>query len=195
MNMKKIFTFVIILFITIIPVFSAPELRGYDEFDLPTGTFIPVISLQEFSTAYNDETDVLQFIATNDIFMFEHIILPKGTKFTGYIEKKNEPIKGTHASMKIFLNRIQLPDGYELPCKGYLYNANNNTFGGGLTDPETYIKMPHYVRAFSHHFMGSGQYRPGPTRKMGEHITIASGADLLVVLTAPLHITHLPIND
>lgn len=193
--MKKIFTIIIILLLATFPVLATPELKGYNEFDIPTGTFIPVISLQEISTAYNDETDTLHFISTNDIFMFEHLVLPKGSKLIGSIEKKNEPIRGTHASMKIFINKMYMPDGFELPLKGYLYTSNNNVFGGGMTDPESYVKRPHYVRAIGHHFMGAGQYRPGPVRKMGEHFSIASGTDLLVVLVAPLHMTHLPTSD
>lgn len=192
--MKKLITLILSIFL-ILPGFSAPEIKGYNEFDIPTGTFIPIISLQEFSTAYNDETDVLKFISTNDIFLFEHIIIPKGTKFTGYIEKKHEPIIGTHASMKIFVNKMYLPDGYEIALKGYIYNSNDNTFGGGITDPESYIKVPHYQRGIARHFKGVIQYRPGATRKMGEHITIASGTDLLIVLTAPIHMTHLPAKD
>ena len=193
--MKKILTFIIILTFTLLPAISEPVIKDYDEFDIPTGSFIPVINLQEFSTAYNDETDTLKFVSTNDIYMYEHKILPSGTKFSGYIEKKNEPIIGTHASMKIFINSMELPDGFKLPIKGYLYTANNNIFGGGLTEPETYIKVRHYHRGIVRHFMGVIQFRPGPTRKMGEHITIASGADLLIVLVAPIHMTHLPLDN
>ena len=195
MIIKKFLTLVITFIFTILVVNSAPEIKSYSEFDIPTGTFIPVISLQEFSTAYNDETDVLKFVATNDIFMYEHKILPKGAILTGYIEKKNEPIIGTNAAMKVFINKMVLPDGFELPLKGYLYTSNNNTFGGEITEPEEYIKVPHYHRGITHNFMGVMQYRPGAKRKMGEHITIASGADLLVVLVAPIHMTHLPIED
>ncbi len=195
MIMKKLFTFFIIFIFTLAAVHAEPDIKGYDEFDIPTGSFIPVINLQEFSTAYNDETDTLHFVSTNDIYLYEHKIIPSGTKFSGYIEKKNEPIIGTHAAMKIFINSMELPDGYKLPIKGYLYTANDNTFGGGITEPETYIKVPHYHRGIVRNFMGVIQFRPGPTRKMGEHITIASGADLLIVLVAPIHMTHLPLED
>ncbi len=193
--MKKLLTFVILSIFIFLPAIAEPEIKGYDEFDIPAGSFIPVINLQEFSTAYNDETDTLNFISTNDIYLYEHKIIPSGTKFSGYIEKKNEPIIGTHASMKIFINSMVMPDGFKLPIKGYLYTANDNLFGGGITEPESYVKVPHYQRGIVRHFMGVLQYRPGPTRKMGEHITIASGADLLIVLVAPVHMTHLPLED
>lgn len=195
MRLKKLLIIILFFILTLIPTINAMEIKGYDEFEIPSGTLIPVISLQEFSTAYNDETDILHFVATNDIFMFEHRVLPKGARLTGYIEKKNEPIIGTNATMKIFINKMVLPDGFEIPLKGYIYHANNNTFGGELTEPESYVKVPHYDKAHVHNFMGVIQFRPGATRKMGEHITIASGADLLVVLVAPIQMTHMPIED
>ena len=102
------------------------ELRGYDEFDIPAGTHIPVISLQEFSTAYCEEGDSVSFITTSDIFLYDKNIIPEGSKLTGYIDKKNEPIIGTDAAMKVFVNKMYLPDGYEIPIKAYIYSANNN---------------------------------------------------------------------
>ena len=49
--MKKFLTLIFTLLCS--AVFAAEvNLREYDEFDIPAGTHIPVISLQEFSTAY-----------------------------------------------------------------------------------------------------------------------------------------------
>jgi len=42
--------------------------------------------------------------------------------------------------------------------------------------------------------LGVLQYVPGRVRKMGEHLVIASGAELIVVLSAPAWITHTLIN-
>ena len=67
--MRVLFT---ILLCFLISVASASELtlRDYDEFDIPTGTHIPVISLQEFSTAYCEEGDRVNFEATSDIYLY-----------------------------------------------------------------------------------------------------------------------------
>ncbi len=170
------------------------ELRGYDEFDIPAGTHIPVISLQEFSTAYCEEGDSVSFITTSDIFLYDKNIIPEGSKLTGYIDKKNEPIIGTDAAMKVFVNKMYLPDGYEIPIKAYIYTANNNVIGGGLTAPAKYIRIPHYQRWAMFRAMGTLQCVPGGERKMGEHVTIASGANLIVVLVEPIHMTHTLIN-
>lgn len=173
---------------------SELTLRDYDEYQIPKGYFLPIISLQEFSTAYTEESEILKFIVTNDIYMFDKKIIPQGTKLHGYIEKKNEPIKGTNASMKVFLNKMYLSDGFEIPIKAYIYSSNDNKIGGELTEPLTYNRIPHYQRWSMHKAMGVVQCVPGAERRMGEHITISSGANLTVVLTEPINMTHIVIN-
>ena len=120
------------------------KLRDYHEYTIPAGYHIPIMSLQEFSTAYTEESEPLKFVTTNDIYVFDKNIIPQGSKLTGFIEKKNEPIRGTNAAMKVFINKLYLPDGFEIPIKAYIYTANNNKIGGELTQPETYNKIPHY---------------------------------------------------
>lgn len=187
----------IILFISLLIGFcfaAEPVLRDYDEYKIPAGYHIPIMSLQEFSTAYTEEGELLNFVTTNDIYIFDKNIIPQGTKLTGYIEKKNEPIRGTNAAMKVFINKMYLPDGFEIPIKAYIYSANDNTIGGELTPPLTYNKIPHYQRWSMFRAMGVLQYVPGDQRKMGEHVTISSGANLTMVLAAPINMTHTVIN-
>ena len=182
------------LFIVSISVASEVQLRDYDEFDIPEGIHIPVISLQEFSTAYCEEGDEVNFKVTSDIFLYNKNVIPEGTRISGYIDKKNEPIIGTHAAMKVFVNKMYLPDGYIVPIKGYIYTSNNNLIGGGLTEPAEYIKKPHYQRWVMFRATSVTQCVPGARRKMGEHLTISSGANLIIVLVAPIHLTHTVIN-
>ena len=191
--MRVLFTVLIIMFMSICNA-SEVQLRDYDEYDVPMGTHIPVISLQEFSTAYCEEGDEVEFKTTSDIFLYNKNIIPEGTLLKGYIDSKHEPIIGTHASMKVFVNKMILPDGYEVPIKSYIYTSNNNLIGGGITAPNKYIKMPHYQRWVMFRAYSVTQYVPGAQRKMGEHITISSGANLIVVLTAPIHLTHTVIK-
>jgi len=166
-------------------------LRGYDGVELPAGTFIQVINLQEFSTKYCDESTRVSFAATNDTFMQEMKLIPKGTIFHGFIEKMNEPIVGTHASMVVKITKMELPDGFVIPMKGYIYTKNKNLIGGGITDPAVWHKQPHFQQGLG---IGTIKYVPGVERKMGEHLTIAAGADLMIVLTSPAWITHTLTN-
>lgn len=163
------------------------ELRDYEGIEIPKGSFIQVISTQEISTAYCDTNTAVRFIATNDLYLHEINIVPRNTEFYGYIEKINEPVVGTNSSMVIKINKLKLPDGFEIPMHAYIYTANGNLIGGELTPPATYDKMPHYQKGF---YMGTLQSVPGATRMMGVHTVIASGADLIIILAKPLYITH-----
>lgn len=174
---------------------SETQLRDYSEFDIPAGFHLPVISLQEFSTAYCEEGDKVTFKTTSDIYLYNKNVIPQGTVLTGYIDQKHEPIVGTHASMKVFVNKMYLPDGYEIPIKSFIYTANNNLIGGELTEPANYIKIPHYQRWVMFRAFSTTQCVPGKQRKMGEHVTISAGANLMVVLVAPIHLTHTMLPD
>ena len=162
------------------------DLRDYDGIMLAKGTFIPVISTQEISTASFDEGSSVKFISTSDLYLYETNVIPQNTIFSGYIEKLNEPVVGTNASMVIKVTKLTLPDGVEMPLRGYIYTAGSTLVGGELTAPESYEKKASYRQGFRT-MVG---YVPGPSRKMGEHKVIASGADLLIIIVSPLYITH-----
>ena len=118
--------------------------------------------------------------------------VPKGTIILGEIEKVNEPIVGTHASMVVKLTKMQLPDGFEIPIKGYIYSGKPGyVLGGNVTEPESYKKLPHYQEGL---YKGTLRWIPGPTLKMGEHLTIAAGAELVMVFDKPAYITHTLTN-
>ena len=126
--------------------------------------------------------------------MFDKKVIPQGSRLSGYIEKKNEPVKGTNASMTVFVNKLYLTDGFEVPIKAYINTENGNKIGGELTQPLTYNRIPHYQRWTMFRAMGVLQCVPGAERRMGEHITISSGANLTIVLVAPINMTHTVIN-
>lgn len=190
---KKIIA-ILLAFIIYSSFASEPQLRDYDEYQIPAGYFIPIMSLQEFSTAYTEEGEQLNFITTNDIYLFNKNVIPQGTKLTGYIEKKNEPIRGTNAAMKVMINKMYLSDGYEIPIKAYINTSNDNKIGGELTEPETYNKVPHFQRWTMFRAFGVLQYVPGDKRRMGEHVTISSGANMVMVLIEPINMSHAVIN-
>jgi len=173
-------------------------MRDYDSIELVTGTFIPVMNTQDISTQYCPEGYKVKFIVSNDMFLHETNIIPKGSEFYGYIEQIHEPVVGTHASMKIKITKLVLADRFEIPIKGYIYTSNNNLIGGGITEPAEYIKMPHWQQRFQGNFWTRRgptlQIRPGATRRMGEHTRINAGEETLIILTAPAWITHTLTN-
>ena len=170
------------------------NMRGYDEITLPQGTFIPVLNTQEISTETCPEGYKVKFIATNDLFMYETNIIPRDTEFYGYIEKINEPVVGTNASMKIKITKLVMKDGFEIPIKGYIYTSNGNVIGGELTPPSEWVKMPHYQSKYQgiswNHRAATLQVLPGGKRSMGQATKIPAGDQQIIILTAPASITH-----
>lgn len=202
--MRKILTSVLIIF-GLMSFSIAEELdnvqlpmRDYDGIELPAGTFIPIINTQEISTEYCPEGYKVKFLSTNDLYLHETNIIPKGTEFDGYIEKINEPVVGTHASMKIKITKMILSDTFEIPIKGYIYTSNDNLIGGGISPPAEYVKVPHFQQIFQGRFWSHRgptlQIRPGGKRLMGEHTCVNAGEEGLIILTAPAYITHTLTN-
>jgi len=167
------------------------DMRGYNAIEIPEGTFIPVMNAQEISTQYCSEGYKVKFLVTNDLYMHDTNIIPQDSVIYGYIEKINDPVIGTNAAMKIKVTKLVYPDGVETPIKGYLYNANNNVFGGGISEPVKYRKMAQ--RQVKVHYT-TLQIKPTYERKMGVHTTIPAGSNEIVVLTAPAEITHTLTN-
>lgn len=168
------------------------ELRSYDVIEVPAGTFIPVVSAQEISTQYCSIGYKVRFTATNDLYMHESNIIPENSEFYGYIEQLHEPVVGTNASMMIKIVKVVLPDGFEMPIKGYIYTQNNNLIGGGVSEPASWVKMPHYQSGIGNNT--TLQIRPGRERKLGTHTVITSGENRIIILTDAAWITHTLTN-
>jgi len=161
-------------------------LRDYNGIEIPKGTLIPVINTEEISTVYYDVNSKVKFISTTDLYLYETTVIPEKTEFYGYIEKINEPVIGTNASMVIKVTKLRLADGFEIPIRGYIYTSNGNLIGGELSAPASFDKKPSNRQGFKP-MVG---YVPGETRKMGSQKVIKSGSDLQIVLVGPLYITH-----
>lgn len=189
--MKKLLISVFLIFMSCFSGLTyAGELRDYHGIELSKGTFIPVINTQEVSTAYCDVGTTIKFITTSDLYLYDTNVIPVNTEFFGYIEKLNEPVVGTNASMIIRISKLKFVDGFELPVKGYITLNGSSLIGGELTPPAAYDKKVSNMQGFKT-MLGAV---PGASRQMGLHKVIASGADLIIVLVEPLYITHTVTN-
>ena len=194
--MKKLLLILVLILIS--PIAQSQDLpnvqlplRDYHGIIVPAGTFVPVMNTQEISTQNCQEGYKVKFIATHDLFLHDTIIIPKDTEFYGYIEKMNDPVVGTNASMKIRISKMTYTDGYELPVKGYLYSANNNLFGGEMSEPVKYKPMAQRQIRIKKTTI---QMVPSYERKMGSHTTIEAGSNEIIILTSPTWITHTLTN-
>lgn len=197
--MKRIWLTFGILALLASPVYAEDEIvpvqidiRTYDGVEVPAGTFIPVESAQEISTQYCQDGYKVRFTSTSDLYMHDTNIIPLNTAFLGYVEGVHDPVVGTNASMKIKITKMVLPDGFEIPIRGYVYTTNNNLIGGELTEPAEWIKIPHYQAKFANNT--TLQIRPGRTRKMGSHTVVTSGENRLIILVDPVEVTHTLTN-
>lgn len=174
------------------------DLRDQAGIELPAGLVIPVLNMQEVSTQTCPEGYKTKFVSTNDIFMGDAKVIPENTEFYGYIEKINKPVIGTNASMKIKITKMILPDGYEQYIKAYIYTANDNLIGGELTPPSDWVKMPHYQDKYQGiawiHRGATLQVRPGGRRSMGVHTSVPAGERELIILVAPINMSHTYID-
>lgn len=177
-----------------VPDITQFDLRDYDGVIVPAGVVIPVINMQEISTQTCPVGYKVKFVATNDLYIDEVNVIPENSEFYGYIEKINEPIVGTNASMKIKITKLILADGFEMPIRGYIYSTNDNLIGGELTAPSEWVKVPHYQDKYQRigwiHRGATLQLRPGGKRSMGVHTKVPTGERQLIILTAPAEITH-----
>ena len=170
------------------------QLRESAGVEIPAGIVVPVINMQEVSTETCPVGYKVKFVSTNDLFIGDIKVIPENTSFYGYIEKINEPIVGTNASMKVKVTKFVFPDGYEQNIKAYVYTSNDNLIGGELTAPAEWVKMPHYQDTFQGiawiHRGATLQMRPGGKRSMGAHTKLPVGERHLIIFLAPSYLTH-----
>lgn len=170
------------------------ELRNQAGVTIPAGIVVPVINMQEISTQTCPVGYKVKFVSTNDLYIGDIKVLPEDTTFYGYIEKINDPIIGTNASMKVKITKFIFPDGYEQNIKAYIYTTNDNLIGGELTAPAEWVRMPHYQDTYQGiawiHRGATLQMRPGGKRSMGEHTKLPVGERHLIIFIAPSELTH-----
>lgn len=170
------------------------DLREQASVEIPAGIVVPVINMQEISTQDCPVGYKVKFVGTNDLYIGDIKVIPEDTTFYGYIEKINDPIVGTNASMKVKITKFVFPDGYEQNIKAYIYTTNNNLIGGELTPPAEWVKMPHYQDTYQGiswiHRGATLQMRPGGKRSMGEHTKLPVGERQLIIFVAPSELSH-----
>ena len=171
------------------------DLREADGIEVAAGIVVSVINMQEISTETCPVGFKTKFVTTNDLYIDDTNVIPENSAFFGYIEKINEPIIGTNASMKVKITKLVFPDNYEMPVRGYLYTKNDNLIGGEMTPPAEWVKVPHYqakLQGISWIHRGATlQLRPGAKRSMGVHTKVPAGEQNLIILTAPTVFTHI----
>lgn len=176
--MKKIFAFI---FISFSMFFSINTANAEDENYVPklrAGTFIRVMTLDEFSTLTADAEDEVKFINVQDMYVYETNAVPEGTIFYGEIEDVREPVIGKDGALKIAINKMITPDKKVYKINAYIYGDEENYIGGRNTAPVYYHKTPHYTQGYRPML----HVIPLNIHEMGKHTVVKPGAELFVIL-------------
>ena len=167
---------IIILFIMLfLPFCSAAE----DELQIiKSGIFVKVISAEEINTLIADKDDVVKFINSQDIYIYETNAIPQNTIFYGVVEEVREPVLGTDASIKICINKMVTPDNKEYEIKGHIYTPNGNYIGGKTTSSMYYHKLYNHSKGFRPML----QVVPLNVYEQGKHTVIRAGNEFFILI-------------
>jgi len=146
---------------------------------LPKGTFLKAVMQREVSTATNKVGDDIRMIASMPTFAADGIVIPEKSVYIGKIIEINQPIEGCNASLRVRIDKIIFPSGDEKTIDGMLWSSNDNLFGGELTQPAYYTKVPHFTFGWKGGclaFQNSGIYQ------VGKPTIIKAGAELIIIL-------------
>ncbi len=145
---------------------------------IKSGAFIKVMVIEEFSTLVSDIEDIVKFINTQDLYIYETKVVPEGTIFYGEIEDILEPVAGSDGALKINIYKMITPDKKVYKIKGHIYSENNNYIGGKETANMYYHKVPHYGSKLKPML----QVAPLNVYEMGQHTVVKPGAELFIIL-------------
>lgn len=115
---KKIFSLFLILLllnITLCPVFSAEDIEKVYENGVVNTEFVTDLNVNEAS-----KKQIVQFISTEDYTDKTGFFIPKGTIFTGRIQKfKKSRWAYRRAKVRIIINEMRYPNGESYKIKAY----------------------------------------------------------------------------
>ena len=159
-------------------VFANATLADDENFQkIRTGTFIKVMTLNEFSTLTADIDDEVKFINTQDMYVYETNAIPEGTIFYGEIEDVREPVEGKDGALKIAIKKMITPDKKVYKLNAHIYNENDNYIGGRHTPSIYYHRTPQYIQGYKPIL----KVAPLNIYEMGKHTVVKPGAELFVI--------------
>ena len=175
--MKKIYYF-LLLSLLIFNGFNIVTAEEETVQKLRAGTFVKVMTLNEFSTLTADAEDEVQFANIQDMYVYETNAIPEGTIFYGEIEDVREPVEGKDGALKISIYKMITPDKKVYKLNAHIYGDEENYIGGRNTEPVYYHKTPHYIQKMKPmlHVIPLNIY------EMGKHTIVKPGAELFIII-------------
>lgn len=112
---------------------SEPDPR-FINYALAPGTAFHVLIQTPISTEVSQAEDPVEAIATQKLYLYEELIIPKNTRFMGKIIRLEAPFEGKDAVLSVIFNEIILENGEKLPIVAHVRTDRaDHTWGGQLT--------------------------------------------------------------
>ena len=146
---------------------------------LAKGSFLRAVMQREVSTATNKLGDEVRMIASSPTFASDGLVVPEKAIYIGKIIEINQPIEGCNGSLRIKIEKIIFPSGDEMNIDAMLFSDRKNLFGGELTPPAYYHKIPHYTFRWGG---GCLAFQDAGIYQFGKPTIIKAGTELLIVL-------------
>jgi hypothetical protein len=176
--MKKYLIIIILSIFTLISNFVSCQADEETTLKVREGTFVKVISRDEFSTLTADVEDEVSFINLQDMYVYETNAIPANTIFYGEIEEVLEPVEGKDGAMKIAINKMITPDKKVYKINAHIYSENDNYIGGKNTGSTYYHKVPHYIQGLQPML----QVAPLNVFDVGKHTIVKPGSEFFIIL-------------
>ncbi len=172
------------LFITGLPshAFSDIEIQDY-EYVLPPGTVVPVLVMDEVTTANAVLGQTVTTMVAQDIYVGTKKVLSRHDRIYGQVREIHPPYQGRNAILRVDFNMLSLGSGVKMPIATQVGTESNKPYWGGELTPGTKPEVIAY-KVYRIGAYGRVMYH-GP-RAMGEHVVLSPGTRINLVLQEPV---------
>jgi hypothetical protein len=149
----------------------------------PGTTFVTTLETP-LSSELNQVNDTLEMRLIHDVWVDNKIVIDKGSRFIGHVEKLVPPLQGRDALIRLQVHALETLDGEITLMEGTPFSAMDDAgkVGGEAT-------QPYAGRLIRYEVWGIGMYNrvmPAGPRAMGLHTFLRPGQLMRVRLDAPL---------
>ncbi len=170
------------------PVLEADPAVVVNGVTLPVGSVLGVWLMTQIDSRTARPGDVIEGTIAQPIYVGDSLVVPQSAQVFGQLTEVLAPVQGRNAIIKATFNKLYLPGGQQIMLRSHIKTGMEGHFWGGTLTPGTEKAV---VR---HGVLGIGYYNQEVKtgkRAMGGHIAKTIGAQLTVILDAPV---QLPLN-
>jgi hypothetical protein len=155
-----------------------------NRYTLAAGTTFVTTLETPLSSESNQVNDTLEMRLIHDVWVGNEVVIDKGSRFIGHVEKLVPPFQGRDALMRLQVHALETLEGEVTVMEGTPFSNIDDAgkMGGDAT-------QPYAGRLIRYDVWGIGMYNrvmPAGPRAMGLHTYLRPGQLMRVRLDAPL---------